>query len=319
MAKKVTTVREYPRQAPVRAKNPMGHATYLSKQAGESRKYDIFIGVDQTGAVNKNGLPRELPATVLFCKENKIEVVTNIFIPSFQTDQLESLIKTVIPEGVSSKELEAFVCVDAALGLPDSTGVSLRKILERIRDFEFEGKVYGSVTANEFFYGWTDGRRPKGRAIEKISGSNSVFDLHPFQRNIGCGTYRILKEVSRSRPNYLIWPFELGQGTGGRVYVMAEGYPSLYWKMLLGLRKRSLESIQELFPDLYFASVDSADSFLLALAGLLYHNQVFNVPLDHICRREGWILGVPYEAVETMSFDPWQSTLRAQEFLQRSS
>lgn len=286
------------------------------KNSIEPRQFDVFVGIDQTGAVNKNGSPRELPATVLFCQKNKVEICTNLFIPSFQTQHLDVLVKTVFPRLTTFKKIKAFVCVDAAWGLSDSTGASLDKILRGVQHFEFEGKTYGSIAANKFFHGWASEQKPGARAIEKISGSNSVFDLHPFQKNIGCGTYRILRDLSLSRPDYMIWPFEVGQRGG---YVMAEGYPSLYWKMLLGLRKRSLESIIQMFSDLKFTTVDSADSFLLALAGLMYHNQVFRVPLDHICRREGWILGVPYEAVETMSFDPWQSTLRAQDLFERHS
>jgi hypothetical protein len=278
----------------------------------KSSVFDVYIGIDQTGAVTSKGVPRDLPATILHVNNFSISIFANLKLPSMTTEEIQKLIKSVY--GPSQKSRAPYlVCVDAALGLPEFTGTSFSDLKLKVAHFEKGGKKYGARLAHDFFRSFLGEMSRDIRTIEKITGSNSVFNLHPYQKNIGCGTFRILKDLTRSDGKYSVWPFEDFNSAGCAI---AEGYPSLYWKALFGLKKRSLEDLKKLVPQLQFTSVDSADSFVLALAGLLYHKQILKIPSQHICRREGWILGVPYEAVETMFFDPWKSTLRAQDLFQ---
>lgn len=278
----------------------------------KSNVFDFYVGVDQTGAVTSKGVPRDLPATIIHVNRRSTSIFTNLKLPSMTTEDIQKLINSV--DGPSRKSRAPYlICVDAALGLPEFTGSSFSNLKLKATHFEKGGKKYGARIAHDFFMSFLGEMNRDIRIIEKITGSNSVFNLHPFQKNIGCGTFRVLKDLTRSERNYSVWPFE---DFNSEECAIAEGYPSLYWKTLFGLKRRSLEDLKKLVPQLQFTSVDSADSFVLALAGLLYHNQILKVPSQHICRREGWILGVPYEAVETMSFDPWKSTLRAQDLFQ---
>ncbi len=70
-----------------------------------------------------------------------------------------------------------------------------------------------------------------------LAGANSVFSLLPYQRNIGCGSFRSLKELAQEPNWFCTWPFETLDLSP---VVLAEGYPSLFWRTFLGAKKRDL-------------------------------------------------------------------------------
>ncbi len=123
-----------------------------------------------------------------------------------------------------------------------------------------------------------------------LTKANSVFNLHPFQKNIGCGTYRILKDLASDTTWYRIWSHH--SLTKKTKVVIAEGYPSYYWKSWLKNTRR-----QNKWGNYQFSNQDSADSFILAYAGLMLTQKKdflkFKLPTK--VKNEGWILGVPWK------------------------
>jgi hypothetical protein len=191
--------------------------------------------------------------------------------------------------------------VDSALGLPKILGVPFQQLLERAREYEYQGKKYGAETASLFFQDFLDRARWQNhsypqRLAERRLNANSVFQRYPFQKNIGCGTYRILKDLSQNPGWYRVWPFDCVLEAD---FIIAEGYPSFLWKELLGTHTRKadrlFEFLKQHFPDTQMPRTpDDADATVLALAArqLVESDYLAKFDYEKIPKHEGWIFGL---------------------------
>lgn len=247
-------------------------------------RFHCYVGVDQTGATLKSGQPKSLPISVIFSSGSKI-VHQSGKIASLTKSQLNLFLKT---HNLLIKNKKTLVCVDAVLGLPLLIDTPMRSIIQKSKLFEFNRKPYGALTAHAFFSSYLKEEVPQ-RAVEKLVKANSVFALKPYQRNIGCGSYRIIKDLAENPNWYSIWPFE----KPARDFVIAEGYPSYLWKNLFGSKTRDLDFINSKLK-MNFKNIDEADSFVLALGAAHFEEQIFLKTTPTLAKKEGWILGVPF-------------------------
>ena len=252
-------------------------------------KPTIFIGIDQTGATDKNGNPKPLDVC-LIDNRKALRIIPNLKIKSLQKNDINKLIS----ENLSSfKNEKVFICVDSAIGLPQSTQINYKKIFKLAKKFSHENKKYGALVAYYFFQSFINNSsiavNPR-RTVDVLVNANSVFNLMPFQKNIGCGTYRIIKDLSEDKKWFDLWPFEKCENQ----FIIAEGYPSYFWKNILNLNKRNLIDLKNIFSDLEFKNMNQADSFVLAYGSIKSIDQILLNP-PKIAGDEGWIFGVPYE------------------------
>lgn len=247
-------------------------------------QFSVFIGIDQTGAVQKNGLPKPLPMAVIYKKNRKTLIFNNLVIDHLNHDSILKTLSHLIPNFLNE---DVLICVDAAIGLPKELKKSPHYLLKKIKNYSHKEQCYGLKTAHSFFTQFLKTQIEPKRKVEVLAGANSVFKLHPFQKNIGCGSYRILKDLSLDDSWFNLWPFEYKQ----KQFTIAEGYPSFYWKSLLKSSSRNIEFLKKNFPNIHFKNKDHADSFVLAYAASqLYKKLTIN---DDFAFQEGWILGFP--------------------------
>jgi len=260
-----------------------------------------ILGLDQTGAVNARNEPKALSAALLCRNRGNWELRTGLRLPSLRRQCVEALVEF---------EGEVLILVDSVLGLPGSLNVSFSSLLQRAKHFEHGGKPFGRRTASRFFASFLDealairllsGSLPRtqlpSRLAETLAGANTVFLEHPFQRNIGCGTFRVLKELASEPRWFDVWPWDTKRQ---HRFLVAEGYPSLFWKQCLGARTRNLPTLQRFLEQNYPKAAlprtaDEADAVLLALGGrrCLEEGSFATATLPEIAWREGWIAGLP--------------------------
>ena len=224
-------------------------------------KFDFIIGIDQTGATTSQGIPKPLTCSLIDNrKKNKSKNYFELKIKSLTKNEIYNLIKiqTELNEKIIAK-LKILIVVDAVLGLPSECKKSIKQVLSEAKIFEYNKKQYGVNTAYQFFNSYCDDQENPVRKVESLTKANSVFNLHPFQKNIGCGTYRILKDLAADTTWYQIWPHQLINKKTN--VVMAEGYPSYYWKSWLKYNQR-----QDKWKNYQFKNQDSADSFIQKLS-----------------------------------------------------
>ena len=254
--------------------------------------FDFIIGIDQTGATTIQGIPKSLNCSLIDNRtprhpknifELKVKSLTKNEIDLLIQNQTELDLKTI-------RKLKILIVVDAVLGLPQTCKKTINQVLSKAEHYHYENKAYGAKTAYNFFNSFrTENEKPE-RSVEILTKANSVFNLHPFQKNIGCGTYRILKDLATDTTWYRIWSQQTI--TKKTKVVIAEGYPSYYWKSWLKNTQR-----QNKWKNHQFSNQDSADSFILAYAGLMLtqKNDFFNFKQPAQIKNEGWILGVPWK------------------------
>ncbi|MBC7456696.1 MAG: hypothetical protein H7235_00340 [Bdellovibrionaceae bacterium] len=253
--------------------------------------FKLILGIDQTGATDKKGKPKKLHCTLIDARKvhqsKKMNVYPNLYLEKLNFESINQLITNHVKD---FKNQPVLICIDTAFGLPLQLNVSYKKIFETSKNYQFEGKSYGALTAFHFFNSFKNTSTSQKRKVEIITNANSVFNLKPFQRNIGCGSYRSIKDLAENMNWFNLWPFQ----TIKKQFVIAEGYPSHIWKNLLNIKTRDLNLLKKAFPDLSFKTTDHADSFVLAFGALKYQNQIFK-KIPSTAKKEGWILGVPFE------------------------
>ncbi len=241
----------------------------------------IYLGIDQTGAIDKSGNPRPLPACVI--KQNRVSLT---YLPSFSKQSIFEVIQPKANEKIA-------ICADCVFGLPDEIDLSWRQALQQIR----KSQGYGQGPAQAFFRKLGSGKIFH-RKIETECKANSVFKETPFQKNIQTGTYRIWKDISIDESDFYV-PF-LSEPPHEAKIPIYEGYPSLSWKLLFDTSSRQpnhlKEFIEEKFPKLIIQETHQrqfdrdpnlADAFVLALSLRLWMDTKIAVPFGN----EGWILG----------------------------
>lgn len=241
----------------------------------------IYIGIDQTGAVDRNGKPRPLPACFI-----RNSSVTFFYLSQFSKAEL---IKQIKP----AKNEELIICVDCVLGLPRGLKLPWRKAIKLISKYD----GYGMNIARIFFSALGKGK-VHHREIEFACNANSVFKEKPFQKNIQTGTFRIWKDISLEADSFYV-PAVEKQLRSDQIMIF-EGYPSLSWRILLGSPNRKPLLVSKLmkanFPRISFnrkhhfaiqGDPNIADALLLALTMKRFRKSALSLKP---CI-EGWILG----------------------------
>ena len=278
----------------------------------------VYLGVDQTGAVIKrSGGPvyRPLPAVIALPGKNRtIQIVAasrhhkKIGLASFDPAEIVALVEPYV-----EVPRDIVVLADCVFGLPSDMrrgNSSLRQLLDRAATYDSAAsEPLGRQRSAAFFRNILKEFRPERddnkkwplRRCEQLASSNSVFQEHPFQKNIQSGTYRIWCDLGRSLRKQnghavRFWPHDFTTGhrannandthaTGaGQMMTIAEGYPSLYWKTFFGTKTRRPDDLQTLstaaLKDLGWSLTcphwevitndpDTADAAVLALAAFI--------------------------------------------------
>lgn len=262
-------------------------------------KPNIYIGIDQTGALQSNGSVKALPCSIIRKTRSGLDATVNI---SLKNLDLES-----VSEFINYKDLHrTLIIVDSVLGIPyrHTTNKPLRTLFKEASKFKFDNKSFGAQTAHKFFNTIVRNQKFQGiptRQAETIANANSIFRLKPFQRNIGCGTFRIWKNLSADQNWYSLWPAEkYVQNT----CTIAEGYPSLLWKTFIRSKRGEHSTLIDFakknnckikFSNTFrnFKSTDDMDSFVLALFAALNTHLIYKInSLPSVISKEGWIFGL---------------------------
>jgi hypothetical protein len=241
----------------------------------------IYLGIDQTGAVDSKGRPKPLSACLLDGKNFELK-----FIKCFDLGSIQAVFPQLNP-------IQGVIGVDCVLGLPRALKLDWREALKKT--LEQEG--YGRISAKNYFRQLGQGKLYH-REVELQCQANSVFQELPFQKNIQTGTFRFWKEMAQN-PDWFYAPWVLGEQGLSRVPVI-EGYPSLAWKLLFQVRSRSPQKLslllREFEPELDWSpsqqneverNPNFADALVLALALKRY----WFPRMDLKPSVEGWILG----------------------------
>lgn len=289
-------------------------------------KFDVYVGVDQTGAVYGAGpkkcFPKPLPTSILY----KNTLYSGLFLSAFNEVEVKALVAATIP----MRNSKIFVAVDAVLGLPEECRVTFGELLEKTLQFQAVRKrrkesTYGREAAFNFFLQFLkpnlrkhvagNGRpilpfRLPERRCERLANANSVFNRVPAQRNIGCGSYRILCDLAaglnENDHRLRVWPHQPNLDGSRTKMVIAEAYPSLMWK-ILGISRTRTEG------DFYSfckseltivsrkkVSADHIDAAVSAIGAryLIEEKKYFQAAASHEFGLEGWILGLDYKNKE---------------------
>lgn len=187
-------------------------------------KDKVYIGIDQTGAINAKGIPKPLPACALIKNE-----VHFFYLSKLDRIEIERHVGTLNPN-------QTFVCLDCVLGVPDSLEYTFSEVLQKIHIVE----GYGRKIASKFFREIGDGKIHH-RKIEIQLKANSVFQEYPFQKNIQTGTFRFWKEISENHDDFYIPALEKQKN---KLQIpLIEGYPTHIWKTALKSKFRRPENL----------------------------------------------------------------------------
>ncbi len=295
-----------------------------------------FLGVDQTGAALAGGRrARPLPAVLLeMPSSGESGWVKQVELPDLTRESVLSLLSSPSdPEGS-----QGTVILDGVLGLPEKlrtceesgSGYLWQQFFRAAQVQGEDGRRYGRALGEKFFAEIWSGPTSlmPTRTCERWARANSVFQLHPFQKNIQTGTFRLWRELGQTgKPWIHVWPQDRDQAGESGPWLF-EGYPSLLWRELLGLSTRDLSKLPaqvgrvlaerqlsiRFAPDLTQAlarSPDLADAWVLALGGaLLQLDQALWLPLDpcsiegRAAAYEGWIAGLRRDASSSATKRP---------------
>lgn len=256
----------------------------------------IFIGVDQTGAVQKNGTPKPLPIAVVHT--NKKICLSVGYISSFSNTEIHKFLASQNQREFNKEDIQ--ILMDCVLGLPQDVYTNQKSF----RDFlllALKHQGYGRSPAQTFFKKLRGNKPILNRTAETLAKANSVFVEHPFQKNIQTGTFRLWKELGTDLQNFYIPYMEPKKSNAYRIY---EGYPSLSWKVLFGTSyrepKKFLLHVKKFFHnlhiDIHSKRLIKKDPNLADAATLALHiyrdNNNFEYPKSKIIKKEGWIFSL---------------------------
>lgn len=255
--------------------------------------FEVFIGIDQTGAWDRRAR-RAKPLPMV--KIAKYPKESSRFLLSVHA--LSALTPAAFrDEGVDPLETATLILVDCVFwpppdARPEDMSASLWHEFKKAHAHSSQRGALGALAAEDFFKGH---HRPPGtlREIDRQVKSQSLYSPRPFQRNIQCGTYRIWSELgSEPEPWARVWPW-LGSSTRHPSWI-AEGYPSrvrrsgqISWKHeSLRYAPAARRRIQE--------SRDFEDAALLALQAFSFGRMDPEdlAPPPDFPAHEGWIFGV---------------------------
>lgn len=267
--------------------------------------FEIFLGIDQTGAIAKHGMPQPLPTACVYREHGQWVLEGELSLPSLTKESVEALVKEIRPRLSLQNTV---ILLDSVLGLPKSVfpkNKSLFDLMQRAHRFSHDGKRFGAKTAHAFFAQFLE-KNPEAmllRECEKIAEASSVFALHPFQKNISCGTFRSWSELGSSPEKWFsLWPIDNPENQGPWIF---EAYPSFLWKKVVKSSTRDAEVLRAFLlnqklvklhssVNKSLGDVDYCDAMVLAYSGLLLHKRraLFKIPKASSLKKEGWILGI---------------------------
>ncbi|WP_168196485.1 hypothetical protein [Bdellovibrio sp. NC01] len=268
--------------------------------------FDVFLGIDQTGAVTKSGLPQPLPTAIVYKDGGAMWILeSDLYLPNLTRRSTESLIKDIDPRLEIEKSA---IILDSALGLAKDIfpkNKNIFDLMQRAHHFSYHGKRFGEKTAHAFFAQFIE-KNPAHipqRQCEIIAHEKSVFQSHAFQKNLSTGTFRAWSELgSASEKWFSLWPMDEAPAKGPWLF---EAYPDLLWKKLVKSPTKdpvalkaflSAQKLVKLHPSVSksLASIDFCDAVILAYAGLVFQKrrQLFKNPKIASPKKEGWILGL---------------------------
>lgn len=246
---------------------------------------NYWVGIDQTGALDKSGRPKKLPA----CSINSVGQIQFFYLEQLSKVSFFNNIKDY-----STADIK--IAVDCVLGLPIDLNLDWSAVINQI----IQTQGYGKKVAQEFYTQLAQGLIYK-RQAEILLKAQSVFQDKPFQRNIQTGTFRLWKEYAKSRSDFYIPSLERAQSS--QQIPLYEGYPTLAWKILFKVKKREPQNLVNLLNlSSYELRIDNnqekqilndfnlADAFVLAL--LLKTTDPKKLPQNP--SKEGHILGADY-------------------------
>jgi hypothetical protein len=246
----------------------------------------IFLGIDQTGAVQRDGRAKPLPACLLF--KDKIQFF-----------YLESLSRKSLIDAISKKTKQKslsklLTCIDCVLGLPEPLNLDWRESLEKAS----KAKGLGRKPASVFFNQLGQGQILK-RQVEIKCKAHSDFQEKPYQKNIQTGTFRIWKELQLAHRDFFIPAIEKQRFS--TQLPLFEGYPSYSWKIILGSNKRDVKKLSKLIKNQkikikwnpkHQAAVEKDPNLADALVLALTIKKFKAAALKQLPSREGSILGL---------------------------
>ena len=257
------------------------------------KKFDYYIGIDQTGAAVRDK-PKPLYASIW--SNHSHTLYSKIKLSALKPETITTLFNDL---NLSIGQSKILICVDSVLGLPTDCKTSFHALLRDVKNFKYNSKNFGLETAYNFYKRYLKNKNTPVRQAELKVGANSVFFKHPFQRNIGCGSYRVLKELSQDTSWYQVWPFENQTST---TFTICEGYPSFFWETWLKTKKRDAQFLTQYLvkqkitqKNIKALTVDEADSIVLALGAkhVIENKNALNIKLKADQKKfEGWILGL---------------------------
>lgn len=240
----------------------------------------FFLGIDQTGAINHKGNPKPLPCCLI--TKNEIEF--------FYLDHLSKnqILKAISENNWASVDL--FICMDCVIGLPRSLNLDWRQTTKKTLLYPGWGKSiaqrFFSDLLNECFLRAEKKSKDLPRRKSEIKlKANSVFQIHPFQKNIQTGTFRFWKELAISSDDFFAPAVDSlknkksqTQAKSPKPIPIFEGYPSHSWLVLFQSNTRDSKKIskhmKKFFPLLKWTlsherkinkDANLADALLLAL------------------------------------------------------
>ncbi|MEK6556324.1 MAG: hypothetical protein AABZ31_13840 [Bdellovibrionota bacterium] len=208
-------------------------------------RFTVFVGIDQAGAANKSGKPKPLPAAIVTPAGRQL-LLSVSSLKGLTKESIDSFVENENLELTRSGELA--IIVDCVLGLPEEVfpkGDTLFDLFHQANVYKHEGRAHGREVAYEFFKQFLDGREENDhprRQCEHLAKANSVFALRPYQKNVGCGTFRIWKELGSKNKWFHLWPTERLSLVFPTIF---EGYPSLIWKKIFGMKSRKPKELIE--------------------------------------------------------------------------
>lgn len=249
-----------------------------------NRKFDFFIGLDQTGAVLGDGSRAKLlPCAFVDARGKRPRLTASLpaksrggkssqplKLPSFSEEALVTTLHLAGIEPIRGKKSilhssTTAILADAVFGLPAGAwpaapagAQTLRGLFAKAARDSATRKGYGLKPAAAFFSeilrdsvqaspAVAQGAGPYPvRDCEILAKANSVFRTHPFQKNIQCGTYRFWRDLGTYGSEWIhLRYFEDANEFRHDRPLLFEAYPSLIWREALKLQTRDRTQLRE--------------------------------------------------------------------------
>lgn len=282
--------------------------------------FHVAIGIDQTGAQRSPTRAKPLAAAILWASRRGLHLRASRDLECVQIAAIEAWSLKLCDQKLES----ACIGIDSVLGLPHECDTSFKKLFAQVKLFQPSAAKFGALTAAEFYSSFlpkTVSTWPR-RQAEIIARANSVFALKPYQRNIGCGSYRTLHDIAhdhRFEQEAAIWPFVPTAALlkNKPRFVFSECYPSHTWRTVIGAGTRAQAPLQRFLKTLCIEAefdIDDAD-ICDAVVGALAARSAFMSTATH--GRDAQSKSKQASSIATLSQTSWVS--RAEPYLPKAA